>query len=77
MTAQVLTDNKPEIITLQGADPWHTDHDRWIRDPMQPDEQNTGCTLPPFSLTTQRHSGYRSHPAWDAAVALALARHPQ
>jgi hypothetical protein len=40
---------------------------------MTADQDDCGFTLPPFSVSLQRHSGYWSHPQWDQAVAHAAA----
>jgi hypothetical protein len=55
---------------------WRAGHDLWIPDPMLPQSPGTGLKLPPVHLSAQRHSGYWSHPVWDAAVATAAESRP-
>ena len=50
---------------------WIAGHDWWISDPMPASQDKCGFALTPFSLATERHSGYWSHPQWDQAVARA------
>jgi hypothetical protein len=77
LTAYELTkDGTPGEEGPQAADPhgpglWIAGHDWWISDPMPAAPADCGFALPPFSTSTQRHSGYWSHPQWDRAVARA------
>jgi hypothetical protein len=77
LTALRLTeDGKLDRHELQaaarsGLGLWIAGHDWWVSDPMPATQDNCGFALPPFSLLTERHSGYWSHPQWDQAVATA------
>jgi hypothetical protein len=82
LTADVLTkDGNRSWTDRQAKDSkrdglWIAGQDWWISDPMTPGPDDYGFTLPPFSLSVQRHSGYWSHPRWDQAVAHAAALNP-
>jgi hypothetical protein len=82
LTACELTkDGTPGEEGPQAADPhgpglWIAGHDWWISDPMPAAPADCGFTLHPFSTSTQRHSGYWSHPQWDRAVARAAGLKP-
>lgn len=79
LTASVLTKDGPRSWTdPRATEPerdglWMAGQDWWISDPMTAGPDDYGFTLPPFSVSLQRHSGYWSHPRWDQAVALAAA----
>jgi hypothetical protein len=77
LTACVLTEDgkpgqeEPRTVDSEGQGAWIAGHDWWISDPMLPPPAAYGFALPPYSLATERHSGYWSHPQWDRAVATA------
>jgi hypothetical protein len=66
----------PQTVDPHGPGLWIADHDWWISDPMPAAPADRGFALPPFSTSTQRHSGYWSHPQWDRAVARAAGLKP-
>jgi hypothetical protein len=66
----------PQAADPHGPGLWIAGHDWWISDPMPAASADCGFALPAFSTSTQRHSGYWSHPQWDRAVARAAGLKP-